>query len=375
MVPLFHENSSRGNRSCVNSASVNSASAGRPRISRGSVLLIVAVSVALVATGCGGKKKAKPPVSTIGATTTTLPLVAPLTGLAVSDRTLLGRPVLAVKIDNSEAGRPQVGLDAADVVYEEEVEGITRLLALFHSTADPDPIGPVRSYRSTDIDILIPLVPLLANSGSNNNFRKLLAATKEITDVGTDKLSEQNEFYPRLKGRTAPYNLFAHPAAIRTKGAPDLKPPPSFSPFLATGETFAGAGVVPATHVDLKLNATPVAFDFDAASNSWMRSTKGTPHKVEGGAQIAPTNVIIQFIPYVNTGEKDRAGSPVPEGKVVGTGDALVFSAGMMVKATWSKSSPSAVTTFADSAGKAIALTPGRTWVELPKVGTVPTVK
>lgn len=338
--------------------------------SRRPVPVVVAMSLLLVLAGCGGKKKAEPPAPTIPATTTTtLPPVAPLTGLTVTDGALLARGVLAVKIDNSQAGRPQVGLEAADVVYEEEVEGITRLLALFHST-DADPIGPVRSYRSTDIDILIPLKPMLANSGSNNNFRKLLAGTEEIVDVGTDKLGEQNEFYPRLPGYKAPYNLFAHPGAIREKSGGDLKPPPAFSPFLGTGETFTGAAAVPAVHVDLKLKSTTAAFDFDAASNTWKRSTNGTAHTVKGGAQIAPTNVIVQLIPYVNTGERDRAGSPVPEGKVVGTGEALVFSGGTLVKGTWSKPTADAVTTYTDSAGQPIRLQPGRTWVEMPAVGS-----
>lgn len=352
------------------------------RTSRRLAPAVALVTSALIASGCGGDKKedaAPEPDPQPEATTTTLPTLAPLTGLPAADRELLGRPVLAVKIDNSQPGRPQIGLEAADVVYEEQVEGITRLLALFHSVPDPDTVGPVRSYRSTDIDILVPLNGLLANSGSNDNFRRLLAGTAGITDVGTDKLSEQNEFYPRLRGRSAPYNLFGKPAAIREKAATGekaggLKPPPPFSPFLGTGEPFAPAGVAPAVHVDLRLNATRAAFDFDAASNTWKRSTNGTPALVENGAQIAPTNVIIQFIPYVNTGERDRAGSPVPEGKVVGSGEAWVFVGGQFVKGTWSKTSSTAVTTFADSAGQPIKLAPGRTWVEMPGTGTVPTV-
>ena len=72
-----------------------------------------------------------------------------LTGLPGSDG-----PVLAVKIDDTSYAHPQVGLRSADVIYIEQVEGgLTRLAALFSSNI-PEKIGPIRSARISDLELL-----------------------------------------------------------------------------------------------------------------------------------------------------------------------------------------------------------------------------
>jgi len=53
--------------------------------------------------------------------------------------------ILVVKIDDTRAAHPQIGLEYADVVYVEQVEGgLTRLAAVYSSQLPPL-IGPVRS--------------------------------------------------------------------------------------------------------------------------------------------------------------------------------------------------------------------------------------
>ena len=100
--------------------------------------------------------------------------IAPLTGLVVAHPNKLLRPALAVKIDNldtpGESALPQTGLNQADIVFEEVVEAdITRLVAVFHSVGT-DPVGPVRSARTTDVHLLPQLHrPLIAWSGGNGN--------------------------------------------------------------------------------------------------------------------------------------------------------------------------------------------------------------
>ena len=62
--------------------------------------------------------------------------------------------MIAVKIDDTAPGRPQVGIDKADIVYIEEVEGgLTRLAAVF-GTNKPA-VGYVRSTRPSDPDLLL----------------------------------------------------------------------------------------------------------------------------------------------------------------------------------------------------------------------------
>lgn len=136
--------------------------------------LLALVAMLLVACSGGGGDGEKgaaggPPAEVT--TSTTLAPFAPLTGLPLTDQARLGRPALVVKIENAPASRPQSGLDAADVVYEEIVEGgITRFLAVFHS-ADAEPIGPVRSLRPSDPDIIAPFGGLFAYSGGIPNCR------------------------------------------------------------------------------------------------------------------------------------------------------------------------------------------------------------
>ena len=92
--------------------------------------------------------------------------VAALTGFA-ADSSVTSRPVVAVKIDNYWRARPQWGLDEADVVIEENVEGVTRFVALFHSRT-PAVLGPVRSARTGDLDLLAAMNrPVFAYSGAN----------------------------------------------------------------------------------------------------------------------------------------------------------------------------------------------------------------
>src|SRR5438552_12390738 len=130
---------------------------------------------------------------------------SPLTGLPMD---IVGskRPVLVVKIDNAPKARPQIGLNQADVVFEEGVEGgITRFAALFHSE-ESKPVGPVRSARSTDIKIVSAFHhPLFAYSGANALFQQYVAEAP-LVDVGVDKYPDR---YHRDNGRSSPYNLFS----------------------------------------------------------------------------------------------------------------------------------------------------------------------
>ena len=127
--------------------------------------LVAALALAVAACGGGGDEdKAgakKAPTTTKPAPTAT----APLTGLNDPDGAAQTRPVLSVKIENTPQARPQSGLEVADVVWDEVVEGqITRLLAMFQSRST-DVVGPIRSVRLTDPSIVWPVGGIFAYSG------------------------------------------------------------------------------------------------------------------------------------------------------------------------------------------------------------------
>jgi hypothetical protein len=332
--------------------------------------LAVAALVLLCACGGGGGKPAS--AGRADGPTTTLAPFAPLTGLPLADQARLARPALIVKVENAPVSRPQSGLDAADVVFEEIVEGgITRFLAVFHS-ADAPLVGPVRSVRPSDPDIAAPFGGLFAYSGGIPPFIEALRKTPGITDVGVDLLDEgADKPYSRRSNRPPPSNLYTSTPKLYAKApAKGTKPPGRFAEFLPDGQAFGGAGAKPAVNLNLTVGKTAVVFDYDAASKTYRRGGL-----VEGSGAVAATNVVVQFTNYQETDETDQSDTTVEKAVTVGSGDALILSGGMVVKAKWSKPTASAYTTWTDASGAPIRLAPGRTWVELPRTGAPATTR
>ncbi|HEX2273662.1 MAG TPA: DUF3048 domain-containing protein [Acidimicrobiales bacterium] len=329
----------------------------RPSTQRllGALLCVLALAAA-----CSKDKEASPPPP---APTTLPPNTFPLTGRPIDDAAKAARAPLSVKIDNNSASRPQAGIDKADVIYEEFTEGITRFVVVFHST-DADPVGPVRSIRPADPVIIFPLSGIFAFSGGSPAIRSLVPA-------GTFTVVDENstDVMRRRSGRSAPYNLYTTTQGLFAK-APGPKPPPRLAEFLLPGTPFGGAGVVPATRISL--SAAPgvsAGYDWDAGSGAWKRSTDGRPHALEGGAQLAPNNVIVQFTPYSRFSGDAKVQYP----EVIGSGEAWIFAAGQLVKGRWAKPGPGDVTAFTDSAGAPVRLPPGQTLVHLVAPGSAVT--
>lgn len=336
----------------------------------GAVVVIGGTAFALIP---GGEDPPPPTTTTTTSTTaptttTTAPPPAPLTGLA-GDPALLGRTALVVKIDNVEPkARPQAGINQADVVYEERVEGsVTRLLAVFHSV-DAAPAGPVRSARSSDLGVLLTLHrPHFAWSGANAFFAARIREAN-VSDVGYERATSA---YYRAGDRPAPHNLMLKSTTeLMALSSPGSTPPPTLFVYRTPEQLQAflepAAGVL--INFGTTAGAAPVEYRWNGTG--WARSQKGTPHLDTAGEQVAPPNVIVQFTPYASSGVNDQFGVPIPEAQMVGEGDAWVFTNGGIVAGRWHKPSIDAVTTYTDPAGNPIGLTPGRTWVALPPPGT-----
>jgi hypothetical protein len=335
-------------------------------------VLAVAVLVLAAACGGGGRKAAigpsptSAPVIAPAVTTTTLPPIAPLTGLPLTDAAKLRRPALTIKIENPPVARPQSGLDAADVVFEEVVEGgITRFLAVFQST-DANLVGPVRSVRPSDPDVVGPFGGLFGYSGGTPKFIDLLRSTPGVFDVGVDLLDEgPGKAYFRQPGRSAPDNLYTSTSALWAAGPAKAPPPPAFGPFLPAGQPFTGAGATPAVHLNARVGDTFAVYDYDPATSTYTRGGL-----VDNGGRVAAANVIVQFTDYEpSPGDEDVNGTPVERAVTVGTGDALILAGGTAVKGTWTKSSQSAYPAYTDGDGNPVKLLPGRTWIELARNG------
>jgi DUF3048 family protein len=340
---------------------------------RASLAVIALATLATAACGAGAKPKPAAAISpdtkvSEGTVTTEGAPLAPLTGLPDASGATKSRPSIAVKIDNAPEARPQSGLDVADVVYEEVVEGgVTRFIAIFHSAAPPV-AGPVRSVRPMDPDILSAYHGLVAYSGGIPAFVSMLRSAP-VQDVNVDVATDA---YSWDKARRAPHNEYVSPEKLWPKAKGDkAAPPQAMFEFRAAGEPFGDAD---AAGVSITYSPRASAtYDWDAASGAYKRIENGTAHMAASGAQIAPQNVVIQFVTTRTLGYKDQSGTNVVESNVVGSGDAWILSNGRITKGHWSKSSQASVTKYTDSANNPVKLTAGRTWVHFAPVGTAVT--
>jgi hypothetical protein len=295
-----------------------------------------------------------------------------LTGLLQSKKSQLADPAVVVKIDNVDAARPQTGVNQADVVYEELVEGgLTRLAAVFQSQY-PATVGPVRSGRLTDSAIADDLNhPVFAYSGTNGIFLPVLRS-QPLTDV--DDGNRPDLFW--RNGAAAPHNLYANVASLAGASKTDTPPHPLFA-YLASGTAFTGPGIVPVSRIGINFPANAVTWDWNTTLRAWTRDQDGTADVDQAGVQINAANIVVQFVPYVTSAMATGEGAPpapIPTGELVGSGTAWYLSNGRLVRGSWSRSALTARTVYNDASGSAIHLTPGRTWVELVPVGTVPTL-
>ena len=281
----------------------------------------------------------------------------PLTGIATEQ--VPQRPALAVKVDNAPAARPQSGLSSADIIFEEKVEGnITRFVALFHSK-EPGVVGPVRSARTSDFDILANLgLPLFANSGANANVLRGIAEAP-VRDAGASRLAGP---YRRDGSRRAPHNLYVDTDAVWAAfNATD--PPPFAFEYLLDDEVSNGSST---RGVAVGYGGTRGTFEWDEEKRLWMRSTDGAPHiDAATEEQVGVTNVVVQFTEYRPSSADIRS----PEAITVGSGEAWILSDGEVIQGRWERTAPEAPTFFRRGDGRSIRLQPGTTWVALPEPG------
>lgn len=323
--------------------------------------LLVVVSVLALALGlsaCGGQEPEEEatPQATETPSPEPEPVFAPLTAVPMSDEDEVDRPVLAVKIDNAGPARPQEGLNDADVVFEEIVEGgSTRFLALFHS-ADPGRVGPIRSGRDVDADLLTPYRPLLVMSG---------AAEPTLAVLRRAGLEFREEGFPptftRDDSRQRPHNLFVALGDM-WEVAREAELPPAergwrFSQDVPSGER------VDAARMAFSPSA-PVAWLWDADAGQWLREQGGAPHETDGG-QVGAANVVVLEVPVARGGGVDVTGAATQHIEVIGEGSAQVLRDGRLVEGRWRKASAEAHFEFVTETGAVIPLAPGRTWVEL----------
>jgi len=295
------------------------------------------------------------PPATIAETTTTIPeVVFPLTGLPVNGSATALRPALVAKIDNAPGAIPQTGFNSADLVYEEIVnDGITRFAMVFQST-DSDPVGPCRSGRIQDINLFGSLnAPLFVWSGGNAAVTNAVASS-DLVNMGPNFAP----VYFRSNVHSAPHNLYTKTADIWALAPPESLPPVQQFLYRAAGEAVMGG---PNAGVQLEMDNYSVGWAWNAGTGLYERTQEGKVMMDAGTNSVVTTNnVVVLVMQYRNAGS--------PEAQSIGTGEVFVFTGGNYIHGTWTRADRLLPFTLTDDSGAPIKLTPGRTFIELPRV-------
>jgi hypothetical protein len=307
------------------------------------LVVVTGVTSALLA-GCGQAAHGSAPA--------TSHLRSPFTGEPVAS---LNR-VLAVKIDNIVFARPQTGLSHADIVYVLPVEGgLSRFLAVF-SSHFPPVIGPVRSAREDDLELLRQFGrPAFAYSGATATLLPYIHRTARIVDL-FDGIAGG---YFRGSSRTAPYNLYARTPQL-------LRQAPRASRARDIGFRFGPppAGGRPARSAVMAYPAAWFRFTWSAARRGWLVSMDGKPAVTTDAGRLAPATVVIQHT-TVRTSRFLEYGKPPPYAESVGSGTALVLRNGKAWTTHWSRPSANGGTTFTTAPGQRMTFAPGQVWIVL----------
>jgi hypothetical protein len=336
----------------------------RARTARLRLRASAAALLAVVVAGCsGGDDRGAVPATTAAPTTTEAPPVYPLTGLPAGDGGRAARPALSVKVDNTRAARPQAGLNDADLVHEELVEGgLTRLLVTYHSR-DAAEVVPVRSVRPVDGPLLRQFGGgLFGFSGGAAGVLERVRRSSGATFLGPGQAPAA---YRRVAGRPAPYNLATGTGALyeagRRAGA-GLRPPPPFLGF--AGQPPAGGRQV--ARVGLRFSpSSRAAWRWDAAAGRFVREQDGAQHRLADGRPVTTDNVVVLRVVIRLDENRDVLGNRTPDPVVVGRGQAWLLRDGRVVAGTWRRTAIDQPLRLLGQDGTPLPLRPGRTWVEL----------
>lgn len=314
--------------------------------------LVLASSLALAGCGGGGDDASKTSSTPSASASPEVPETNPLTGLEVpaGGSAIEKHPVLVVKMDNTYASSPQLGLGSADLVVEELVEGGLTRLAAFYYSALPTKVGPVRSMRASDIGIVSPVGADVVTSGA------AAVTIRRIRGAGITFFGEGSKGFARDSARSAPYNLFTdlRQTATLTK-APQDRP----ADYLQWGSAEDLPGGVP---------ARTIAASFSGGHTTEWSYRGGTYVNTNSNAaeddRFNPDTVLVLRVKVGDAGYLDPAGNPVPETELAGKGQAMLFHGGRLVRATWSKAGLDAPIELSTKAGD-LTVPAGNTWIEL----------
>ena len=296
--------------------------------------------------------------STEAATTTTEVVVPvyPLTGLPVDPSNPLSalRTAVVAKVGNYDA-HPQWGSNSADIIYEEIINANISRFAFVFQSQPVDRVGPIRSGRRQDVDLFGSFnAPIFAWAGGNGTV------TGEVKNSDLINLSETycgNSCF-RSGDDKREFTLFFNINKVWDVAAGQGGIPPQQFQYRTADAVVAGEA---SDGVALKMDTYNVDWTWNATTGLYERSQNGKPDKDKSGDQLTTNNIVVLSMTYL----PGISGSP--DAQSTGTGDAWVFSGGNKVHGTWTRADRLQVFTLTADDGSPILLTPGRTFIELPR--------
>ena len=280
----------------------------------------------------------------------------------LSGRVGVDGPVLAVKIDDTNAAHPQIGLEDADIVYIEQVEGgLTRLAAIF-STVIPQRVGPVRSARISDIDILSQFGRVaFAYSGAQRKLLPVIAAAN-LEDLGAQRQSPT--IFTTDPNRNQPYAMVLRADLLMQKVSEKALAVDSAK---SIGFTFGDAPDGGKAIVKAVMNWPAATYSAQWSENEsrWLLSHNGNLNLAESGVVLGPTTMVIQLVKISPSEYGDKFGGVTPLSETVGTGKAYILRDGQVFTTQWNRAFSDSGTTFTLPDGSAMNFAPGQIWVAL----------
>lgn len=280
----------------------------------------------------------------------------------LSGREGIDGQLLAVKIDDTNMAHPQIGLEDADVVYIEQVEGgLTRLAAIFSSKI-PQRIGPVRSARISDIDILSQYGRVaFAYSGAQKKLLPVIAAAN-LQDLGAQRQSPT--IFTTDPNRNQPYAMVLRADLLMKKIKDETL---NVDTAKSVGFVFGDLpdGGEPITQVVVDWPAATYSAQWSQEQSRWLLSHNSKLNLAESGVVLGPTTLVIQMVRISPSEYGDKFGGVTPHSETVGTGKAYILRDGELFITQWNRAFPDSGTTFTLPDGSTMNFAPGQIWVAL----------
>lgn len=288
--------------------------------------------------------------------------VSPTTGLPTD--TPVYRPVI-VQLDNEKTGRPQYGIQDADIVYESMIEGAdTRLTALFNDIL-PEKAGPVRSARVYHQQLAAEWDPIFIHEGGpfSKTYPRSYIYSEEnggVFDVRIDgsKLGDSDVIWDQSYGFTycSPLAAVAENDFVREQRDPLFN-------FDADVDYATAPAVAEIMIPFLSTNHEHVTYTYDATDDKFVRYRYGEEFKdAETDEAVRVQNVIVEYCDLESLGSEEDGRILM---HVIDSGKAEFYVGGKHMTGTWEKESVTGATIYKLSDGSELVLKPGNTWIEI----------